>query len=66
MNNEDKEDLKDFFKNTKETKGHMGVPTDLKDIFKNVPEIKELPPVPENLDTTHLQEFIDEFESGDN
>lgn len=66
MNKEVKEDFKDIFKNTKEIKGYMGFSTDFKDIFKNVPELKKLPLVPENLDTTHLQEFIDEFESGDN
>lgn len=31
------------------------------DLFKGVKTITEIPPVPKNMDTSHLQEFIDEL-----
>ena len=37
---------------------------DFKNFFKYAKEIKELPPIPKNFDTKHLQDFINEFKSG--
>lgn len=37
-----------------------------KNFFKNVKSINKLPPIPKDLDTKHLQEFIKEFEKEDN
>ena len=37
---------------------------DFKNFFKYVKEIKELPPIPKNFNTKHLQDFINEFENG--
>lgn len=37
---------------------------DFKKFFKYAKEIKELPPIPKNFDTKHLQDFINEFENG--
>ena len=43
--------------------------TNFQDWFKDVKFIDEIPPIPKNLDTKHLQEFINEFnvlKDGDN
>ena len=43
----------------------MSEEVNFQDWFKNIKTINELPPIPKDLNTKHLQEFINELKDSD-
>ena len=50
-----------FVKSTDELKEMLKGDKETPNLFKEVKTITEIPPVPKNMDTSRLQEFIDEL-----